>query len=89
MDFGDMTPKEFGDTFFGREDERKEQCIHCGKIWYSIHHKDGVCHSCQQKGLPGRTNINKGSRLVNVFGVSVLIAIMLLFAVIFHYLGSH
>lgn len=36
-------------------DERKERCVHCGAEWYAIHYKDGVCHSCQQKHLPGRT----------------------------------
>ena len=35
--------------------DRQEACIHCGKVWYVIHHKDGVCHECQKKGLPGRT----------------------------------
>ncbi|MBT4849756.1 hypothetical protein HON36_02805 [Candidatus Parcubacteria bacterium] len=41
------------------DDERKENCIHCGNEWYAIHHKDGVCHSCQQKGLPGRTALER------------------------------
>ncbi len=59
MNFGDITPKQFADNMFGPEDERKEDCIHCGKNYYVIHHKDGVCNACQKKGLPGRSEINK------------------------------
>jgi len=38
-------------------DERMERCIHCNEEWYSIHYVDGVCQSCRQKGLPGRTTL--------------------------------
>jgi len=40
--------------FAAMEDERMECCIHCGNKWYSMHYRDGVCHSCQKKNLPGR-----------------------------------
>ncbi len=41
----------------GIAQEEKEACIHCGNVWYSIHHRDGVCHKCQQLGKPGRTEL--------------------------------
>ncbi len=41
------------------DDERQEKCIHCNKQWYSKHYRDGVCHSCQQKNLPGRTALER------------------------------
>lgn len=59
--FDHITPQQFGDMFFGREDERKATCIHCGDIWYAKHYKDGVCHSCQQKKLPGETQLIKSA----------------------------
>ena len=69
MNFGNLTPRQFGDNLFGPDDERKEICIHCGKRWYSLHYKDGVCHECRQKGLPGRTEIAKKQNVFNyVFG---------------------
>lgn len=37
--------------------EEKEACIHCKKIWYRIHHSDGVCHKCQLLERPGRTEL--------------------------------
>lgn len=37
--------------------EEIEACIHCGTQWYRIHHRDGVCHRCQAKGLPSRTQL--------------------------------
>jgi hypothetical protein len=40
-------------------DEEKEPCIHCGDVWYRIHHKDGVCHKCQQLGKQGRAELVK------------------------------
>ena len=46
----------------GPDDEKKETCIHCGKTWYAIHYKDGVCHSCREKKLPGRTAIARKER---------------------------
>ena len=46
--------KEGRRAFAAMDDERQEACIHCQKVWYAIHHKDGVCHRCQKKGLPGR-----------------------------------
>lgn len=50
------------DNIIHIEDERQENCIHCNKRWYSKHYRDGVCHSCQQKGLPGRTVIENRQR---------------------------
>jgi hypothetical protein len=50
-DFMTMWGKSIGAMY----DEGKEACIHCKAIWYSIHYKDGVCHSCQQLKKPGRS----------------------------------
>lgn len=57
-----ITPKTFADSMFGREDERKATCINCKKVWYEIHFKDGVCNECQEKGLPGRTKMEKDAK---------------------------
>jgi hypothetical protein len=59
MNFGNMSPKEFGDNFFGPDDERKARCVHCGSEWYEKHYKDGLCHSCQQEDVPGLTERSK------------------------------
>lgn len=61
----------------GPDDERKETCIHCGKIWYAIHYKDGVCHSCQEKKLPGRTAIARKERRANVLIELAITAIVI------------
>ena len=39
--------------------EKKEACIHCGKIWYVIHHEDGVCYKCQRLHKPGKSTLEK------------------------------
>ena len=44
-------------TFAAMESEQQEPCIHCHKVWYSIHYRDGVCHSCQKRHLPGRVEL--------------------------------
>lgn len=62
----------------GPDDEKKETCIHCGKTWYAIHHKDGVCPSCQEKKLPGRTAIAKKERRTNALIELALTAIVIL-----------
>ncbi len=51
---GNCLRQQIFQTFCAMGDEEKAVCIHCGKVWYAIHHRDGVCHACQQKGLPGR-----------------------------------
>ena len=43
-------------------EEEKEACIHCEKVWYRIHHRDGVCHQCQQLGRPGRAELAERKR---------------------------
>ena len=67
-----MSPADFGNAMFGPDDERKERCIHCGKVWYAQHHRDGVCHSCQQKNLPGRTalrnRVRNRTRIIMIAG---------------------
>lgn len=78
MNFGDINPREFADSMFGPEDERKETCIHCGKEWYSIHYKDGVCHSCQQVNLPGREKLKKIEKRKLIVGL-IVIAILTYF----------
>jgi len=59
-------------------DEEKEICIHCGKEWYKIHHKDGVCNCCQKLGRPGREKmaIAKSNFITFVF---LAVAIVVLF----------
>ncbi len=46
------------------EEERQETCIHCRSVWYAIHYKDGVCHGCQQKRLPGRSELEAQRRQI-------------------------
>ena len=67
------------------EDERKEACIHCKKVWYSIHYRDGVCHSCQQLNKPGRTQLF----LEFVYRLKVVCTTLLfiLFVTILHFFG--
>ena len=47
------------------EDERKEDCIHCGERWYTKHHKDGVCHSCQSQNLPSHAELARRRRQIH------------------------
>lgn len=55
-------PKSFVSRMMGPGDEDKEPCVQCGTVWYTIHHKDGLCRECQSKGLPGRSVIVKQER---------------------------
>ncbi len=73
--FDHFTPLEFANIVSGPEDERKETCIHCQEVWYGIHYKDGVCHSCQQKKLPGRST---GILKRGILAVLLLILAMIL-----------
>lgn len=61
----------------GPGDEGKETCIHCGKIWYEKHYKDGVCPSCQEKQLPGRTAIARKERRTNTLIKLAITAIVI------------
>lgn len=74
----EFDPKTFADNIFGPEDERKARCIHCETVWYEIHYKDGVCHGCQQKKLPGRSELER--RVENktrfIFAVGVILIIV-------------
>ena len=49
-------------AFRAMEDERKETCIHCRSVWYAIHFRDGVCHGCQGKKMPGRSVLEARAR---------------------------
>lgn len=73
------TPQHFTDSMFGPSDEEKETCIHCGEKWYVIHHKDGVCHECQKKNLPGRSQIAKTERrsILAIKLVAIIIGLIL------------
>lgn len=75
MNNQEITPKKFADSLFGPDDERKATCIHCGSEWYEIHFKDGVCHGCQQKKLPGREQIAKRARKQNLLLALVIMVI--------------
>lgn len=60
--------------------EKKEACIHCGNVWYSIHYRDGVCHQCQQLGKPGRAELAARKRSFQrtlVIGVLTLCLLIL------------
>ena len=70
-------------TLAAMENERKEPCIHCEKVWYVIHHEDGVCHECQRKGVPGRAAQAARKRAIRrswaigfvLLGLSILCAV--------------
>lgn len=66
-----------------RGEEEQEACIHCGKVWYKIHHKDGVCHVCSSAGKPGRTTLErraaiKHALLLSAFYTVITIGLYLL-----------
>ena len=64
-------------------DERQEYCIHCNKKWYSIHYWDGVCHSCQKKGLPGRMAIQARRDVrERIFTLAILTFLVILYLVL-------
>ncbi len=63
-------------------DERKEVCIHCGNEWYSIHYKDGVCHSCQGKGFLGRKALAEKSSSRHLRGALLLVLLVIAFVIL-------
>lgn len=66
--------KNLVDSMLGPDDERKISCIHCGKEWYEVHYKDGVCPACQDKKLPGRTEIEKKEkRLISIIKLAAIV----------------
>jgi len=77
-----MNPKDFADSVFGKEDEKKGTCIHCGKETYEKWLEDGVCEECLEKGLPGRLSLSKDKKIMNIMLVAmVLLLIVFLFFV--------
>ena len=70
--------EELGNGFFGPEDERKEKCIHCQTEWYAKHHKDGVCNSCQEKKLPGRSALAQKRQQKNIVKLLVIIGLIII-----------
>jgi hypothetical protein len=70
--------EQFANSFFGPEDERKEACIHCKKVYYAIHHKDGVCNSCQKKKLPGRSTIIRRQKIVSMVNHTITLSIIVI-----------
>ena len=64
-------------VFTAMEDERKEDCIHCGANWYSIHYRDGVCHRCYEQGLPGKTALNAAKRKRQIVFIIILGCVIL------------
>lgn len=66
--------------FAAMQDERMERCIHCGEEWYSIHYRDGVCHSCQKKQLSGRSVMQekRGDLLRNI-ALAIVIGVVIIF----------
>lgn len=65
-------------VFAAMDDERKEACIHCKKVWYSIHYQNGVCHSCQQQDRPGRAVLLGQERRIRQFKIYCLLFVVLI-----------
>lgn len=68
-------------TEIGREE--KEACVHCGKVWYKEHHRDGVCHQCQKLGKigPRETARRKRSIVTYLIAGVVIIGMLIIGAV--------
>ena len=83
MNNQEVSLKNFADNMLGPDDERKATCIHCGAKWYEIHFKDGVCHSCQEKKLPGRKQLARTERtqrlVLTILAVASVIVFLLLY----------
>lgn len=77
MEDHNLNPKKSLADMLDPGDEGKETCIHCGRIWYEIHYKDGVCPGCQEKQLPGRTAIARKARRANVLIELAITAIVI------------
>ncbi|MBT6691547.1 hypothetical protein HOB10_04410 [Candidatus Parcubacteria bacterium] len=72
------------ETITAMGQEEQEHCIHCNEKWYSIHYRDGVCHSCQQKNLPGRTELARRSRHIRImYGLGIAALLFLIGRAIF------
>lgn len=53
--------------------EDKSTCIYCGDEWYSVHYKNGYCHTCQQNGAMDREiGKKKNDTKVKLFFLLVL-----------------
>ena len=78
----DPLTHQYLETLDQMADEKQEACIHCGTVWYTIHHKDGVCHRCQRQGKPGRTVIGRRT----VAGLRAVIISSLLLAALLAYM---
>ena len=59
------------------DNERTEACIHCKKVWYSIHYRDGVCSKCRELGKPGRLEIAAKKKARNVIIAATIIIVVL------------
>ncbi len=81
----DQLAHQFFETMDRIAEDRKETCIHCGAVWYSIHYKNGVCHTCQQKNKPGRTVLKQHPIR---FGRTILVIPLIILVVILCYLLS-
>lgn len=80
MNIGDV----IFNTMSAMEDEAMVVCIHCNEEWYKNRYVDGVCHSCKEKGLPGRAQIAAAKRtrtyvLIAFISIAVLVALRMLF----------
>jgi hypothetical protein len=58
--------------YIGPQDEDKAKCIWCGEEWYIIHHKDGVCNSCQKKNLPGLRALENRSAIKTILVLFII-----------------
>jgi len=77
-----ISPLVFANSLFGPEDERKAECIHCETVDYEIHHKDGVCPSCQKKDLPGKSVLERRATRNNKILAYVIVVIFLFLGLI-------
>lgn len=64
----------------GLSDEAQARCVWCGDKWYVMHHKDGVCHSCIQKGKPTLGQI--ANRKLLLVGAALLVLVALAIAIL-------
>lgn len=84
-----MTPQHSGDLLSElaeMERDEQEECIHCGKRWYKICHKDGVCYKCQADGKPGRVEFNR--RQLRTGWFAYILGLMVVIWLISHFFSQ-
>lgn len=68
--------------------ENKAPCISCGEEWYVIHHTEGVCSTCREKGVLCPSTVSSLFSLwVGTFLLSVLLVALMVFLTIYSVLN--